>query len=151
MKALTITQPWATLVALGLKRLETRDWPCPEPMQLAIHAGKNLAPVGGEKGLRELCARPVFRQALFGRDTPYLGSHNLPFGAVVAIVKVNACVRTETIDFAAPAPWLELGPDEQSFGDYSPGRWAWSLTELHVLPEPIEVRGHQKLWEWAGP
>lgn len=151
MKALTLTQPWATLVMLGAKRLETRGWPAPDFMagqQLAIHAGKNLAPVGGEKGLRMLCARPPFRKALFGPQTPYLGAHDLPRGAVLCVVTVNACVATDSIDFDAPPSWLDPAPDEVSFGDYTAGRWAWSLTDLDVLAEPLEARGRQKLWDW---
>ncbi len=154
MKALTLTQPWATLIALGEKRLETRGWPAPDFMagqRLAIHAGSNLVPVGGERGLRELCARPPFRDALFGYGTPYLAASALPRGEVLCIVTVNACVKTETIDFAAPPSWLDPARNEVSFGDYTAGRWAWSLSDLEVLPEPIPARGRQKLWEWKGP
>jgi hypothetical protein len=151
VKALTLTPPWSTLVVLGAKRIETRDWAAPDDMngqRLAIHAGKNLAPVGGEKGLRAQCAVPVFQKTLFGPSTPYLGTYDLPRGVVVAIVTVNACVPTESIDFDAPPPWLEPGEHEAEFGNYSPGRWAWQLTDLEVLAEPVPATGHQKLWEW---
>ena len=40
MKALTLYQPWATLVAIGAKKIETRSWSTPYRGPLAIHAGK---------------------------------------------------------------------------------------------------------------
>ena len=42
MKAITLTQPWATLVAIGAKRIETRSWRTFYRGPLAIHAGKTL-------------------------------------------------------------------------------------------------------------
>lgn len=44
MKALTIRQPWATLIALGVKTIETRSWRAPQALigqTIAIHAGKH--------------------------------------------------------------------------------------------------------------
>lgn len=41
MKAITLMQPWATLVAIGAKRLETRSWSTNYRGPLAIHAGAN--------------------------------------------------------------------------------------------------------------
>jgi hypothetical protein len=42
MKALTLIQPWATLVALGEKQIETRSWDTKYRGPLAIHAGKKI-------------------------------------------------------------------------------------------------------------
>src|SRR3990167_3828953 len=42
MKAITLTQPWATLVALGHKRIETRSWTTSYRGPLAIHAAKGF-------------------------------------------------------------------------------------------------------------
>jgi hypothetical protein len=39
MKAITIIQPWATLIALGEKKFETRSWTTKYRGPLAIHAG----------------------------------------------------------------------------------------------------------------
>lgn len=41
MKALTVHQPWATLIAIGAKRLETRSWSTSYRGPLAIHAAKS--------------------------------------------------------------------------------------------------------------
>lgn len=43
MKALTLHQPWATLIGLGVKSIETRSWAAPKSLigqRIAIHAAK---------------------------------------------------------------------------------------------------------------
>lgn len=50
MKALTLWQPWASLIALGVKTIETRSWAAPKSLigqRIAIHASKRGLPVGG--------------------------------------------------------------------------------------------------------
>ncbi|KXG09931.1 hypothetical protein AT864_01491 [Anoxybacillus sp. P3H1B] len=42
MKAITIKQPWATLIALGEKKFETRSWKTNYRGKIAIHAGKTI-------------------------------------------------------------------------------------------------------------
>lgn len=41
IKALTLYQPWATLIAIGAKKIETRSWDTKYRGPLAIHASKN--------------------------------------------------------------------------------------------------------------
>lgn len=40
MKAITLTQPWASLVACGAKKIETRSWRTHHRGWIAIHAAK---------------------------------------------------------------------------------------------------------------
>ena len=42
MKALTIKQPWATLIMQGDKRFEFRSWQTKYRGDLLIHAGKGI-------------------------------------------------------------------------------------------------------------
>ena len=39
MKALTIQQPWASVITMGVKTIETRSWSTKYRGPLAIHAG----------------------------------------------------------------------------------------------------------------
>ncbi len=48
MKALTLTQPWASLVAVGAKRIETRSWETNYRGTIAIHAAKGWKPIDRE-------------------------------------------------------------------------------------------------------
>lgn len=157
MKALTLTQPWATLVATGAKRIETRSWSTSYRGPLAIHAGKGLGPVGGRSGLMDLCRREPFLTKLVAAG--YLGTPMLPLGAIVAVVElawvvpttwVSATGRTTVHSVAGPAEF-ELADQERAFGDYTPGRYAWLLRDIRALPTPIPARGGLGLWDWTPP
>ncbi len=147
MKALTLTQPWATLVALGAKRIETRSWGTPYRGPLAIHAAKGLGPVGGYSGLISLCYGEPFRGALGAAGfAPGRGGRELPLGQVVAVCQLVDCIRADR------ALQLDLVSErEAEFGDFRTGRWAWLLEDVRALPEPIPARGTLGLWEWEPP
>ena len=127
--ALTLTQPWATLVALGAKRYETRSWRTRYQGTLTIHAAK-----GFPAWARAECAEEPFATALGG-----LNSRDLPIGAIVAVAELVRCVPTD------PPPPM-IGKQEISFGDWSPGRWAWELKDVRALATPIPCRGALSLW-----
>ena len=58
--AITLHQPWATLIALGIKSVETRSWPAPARLvgqRIAVHAGKRLVRRPGDAIERELRAQ----------------------------------------------------------------------------------------------
>ena len=136
MKAITILQPWASLIARGHKRIETRGWYTEHRGPIAIHAGKS----------REY--------AWVVRGNPYdqLGLADLPLGAVVATARLVACVRitrSDTYQTADGRLRVELTAHERALGDHTPGRWAWVLDDVQRLPDPIPARGKQGLWEWA--
>lgn len=155
MKAITLTQPWATLVAIGAKQIETRGWRTSYRGRLAIHAGKGLGPVGGGLGLMEQCRREPFRKTLLAAGI--LGTPALPRGAIVATCDLVDCreiVENQTqVDnywraFEGMRAMLPPEEPERSFGDYSAGRYAWILTNVRALPTPIPYKGALSLWEW---
>ncbi len=157
MKALTLTQPWATLVALEAKRVETRSWPTHHRGPLAIHAAKGLDPIGGAAGLELLLKTEpfatVFREEAARRGPGTTYGDLLPFGRVVAIVELDDVVPTEKLlDTWGLVEWMN--PDdfarEKGFGDYSPGRFGWLLRDVRPLVIPLETRGYQGLWDLAG-
>lgn len=130
MRALTLWQPWAQLVALGHKRIETRSWGTNYRGPLVIHAALYFP--------REAQARllePAFVRAL-GRDTAMA----FPLGKVVAVCRLAGCERCT----ARNTP----GEPERSFGDYGPGRWLWRLEDVRALAVPVAACGKQGLWEW---
>jgi activating signal cointegrator 1 len=146
-KVLTLTQPWATLVALGAKKIETRSWATSYRGPLAIHAAKGLGS-GGEQGLMELCRTEPFRSVLL--DAGYLGTPVLPRGAIVAVCELIGCVPTIGTG-PKGTDWInDLSDQERAFGDYTPGRYALPLDNVRALPEPIPARGALGLWTWEG-
>lgn len=205
MKALTLYQPWATLVALGLKRIETRSWPCGHVGPLAIHAAKTMPPYA-----REFALGPEVGAVLYGfgfRDTtgdtfrhrswrlnPQTLRAAFPLGKVLATVEMTGCYeivadadkacetrvapfvaidwtrgtgstegvvrlwRGGTVDtYGTPIKaWSGISDGiaadhESSFGDYTPGRWAWMLDGADLLERPVPATGRQGLWNWDPP
>lgn len=140
MKALTLTQPWASLVAIGAKCIETRSWSTPYRGRLAIHAGKGLAPVGGMQGLVQTCSIQPFLRVLLAHG---LTPRTLPLSVIVATVELVNVVPTNQL--------TQLSDQERAFGDYSPGRFGWILSDIQPLVKPVPARGALSLWNWEPP
>jgi hypothetical protein len=60
MKAITILQPWASLIACGAKQIETRRWATSYRGPIAIHTGKQW-----EMYRRKLTYQDPFHSALW--------------------------------------------------------------------------------------
>jgi hypothetical protein len=158
MTALSLWQPWATLVAISAKEMETRGrWLYTHRGELAIHAAKRWT-----RDLAALCELEPFRSVLTAEalkhwpDIPgdravegrkalhqYLRHagrpKGLPLGSVVARTLLNNVFRTEKV---LPL----ISEQERAFGDYSPGRRAIELGPTVALPSPIPYRGTQGLF-----
>lgn len=146
MKALTLTQPWATLVAIGAKRFETRSWSTTYRGPLAIHAGKGLGPVGGMRGLRELCGREPFRSVL--TEAGFADPADLPRGLIVCTAELVGCSEVCGYPIEPGGLGVRGAEFERDFGDYTPGRYAWVLRNVRPVPSGLTARGMQKLWNW---
>jgi hypothetical protein len=136
IKAISLWQPWASLAACGAKSIETRGWSPSYRGPLAIHAAKRVLT---NDFLYSLLHDKTFVQAYLKVGlTELSGMRRLPRGVILATCTLADCVRTEDV----PA----IGWKERAFGDYSPGRWAWLLTNIKMLPEPIPCVGRQGLF-----
>lgn len=144
MKAITIHQPWATLIALGEKRFETRGWPTKYRGELAIHAGKKID--------RAACERDPINSTLAKHGYT---ANNLPTGVIVAtaeLVESHTIFNTSdngihVIHSTGAVGWIYN--NEEAFGWYGEGRYAWELDNVRILPEPIPAKGQQGLWNYA--
>lgn len=125
MKGLTLTQPWASAVALGHKKVETRSWRTSYTGPIAIHAAK-----GYPEWAREFAAE----ERAFGRLTS-----RIPLSAIVATAALMGCRATEDVAH-------QVGAVERRLGDYATGRWAWFLSDIVALREPVFCRGSLGLW-----
>jgi len=130
MKVLTLTQPWASLVAIGAKQLETRSWSTSYRGQLAIHAAK-----GFPNWAQMTCYEEPFRTTLRGSgavgNPPQVA--NLPRGVIIAVCKL-VDVRRITSTNVPNEP-------ERSFGDYTVGRYMWLLEDVQMLETPVPAKG----------
>ena len=145
MKALTITQPWASLIALGAKQVETRSWSTHYRGALAVHAGDGLGPVGGQRGLAALLLTEPFRSVLV--QAGIHDSRDLPRGCIVAIGDLVAVFPAGVVDDRG----IPLSAQERAFGNYTTGRYGWRLENVRRLAKPLLARGTLGLWEWEPP
>lgn len=131
-KALSLTEPWATLMMMGEKNIETKSWRTSFRGPVAIHAAK---------------AMPIYAKA-FSTSPEVLAAflrHDLPQwfqpGKILCIRSLIDCVPTEDVgNLLAP---------ERQFGNYSAGRYAWIFaSEIELIIPPIEARGALGLWNW---
>ncbi len=115
MKAITVCQPYADMIAKGEKIIENRTWPTNYRGHLAIHAGRSKAWMDHE----DLVERP-----------------EMSFGAVVALARLVGCVRVEDLPPALSArddangPWCWILEDVTPFQEPIPavgkqGLWEW--------------------------
>lgn len=117
-KALTIAQPYASMIARGVKRVENREWSTPYRGMLYIHAGKSLA--------------------WLNHKTPPDG---MPFGAIVAIATLVDCLHVDAIrrgTYDEKYPWLRSHP-------HTNGTWCWVLDGVAAIG-PWPWRGAQRIW-----
>ena len=129
MKAITIKQPWASLIAAGLKDIENRTWKTNFRGRVLIHAGMKAdnhwsasVPVCDkvDKFLREISKG--------GTDWS-----NYHFGAIIGSVEIVDCVQNH------PSLWAEQGV------------WNWVLANPVMFDEPIKgVKGKLSFWEYNG-
>jgi hypothetical protein len=143
VKAITIHQPWATLIAIGEKTFETRSWATKYKGELAIHAGKKIN--------KEACKKPEIIRALNNHGIVLLD--DLPTGAIVAVCELVACYEVSKVDEfqkEADLRWTDrfIWGKEFNFGWYAPGRFAWELTNGVQYLKPIPAKGQQGLWNW---
>jgi activating signal cointegrator 1 len=127
MKILTLHEPYATLVALGLKPYESRSWGTDWKGDLAIHAAKR-----NDAGISADVKRINGFLVAYGHE-PLLDV--FAFGAVLAVVRLVACRRNP------PTPPGLAG----KLGFFGHGRVAWELADVRPLAEPIPWKGAQGL------
>ena len=141
MKALTIWQPWASMVAAGIKENETRGYPISYRGPIAIHAGK--------KSVHEVWSRYIDRETRevicrLLNITDQAGLGVFPLGCVLATANLVDCIEI------TPYYISTLTQDELALGDYTIGRYAWKLADVKQFPNPIPAKGQQGLWDWNG-
>lgn len=127
IKALSIRQPWAALIVLGIKQFEFRTWSTEYRGPLLIHASQKF----DQEGLIHLirhCVSMERKPELYDR------------GCIIGICELIACRRLirKDIDFKT----AQMGG--------APGLFAWQLDNPRILPM-FKCRGSLGLWtpsEW---
>ncbi|ARO22896.1 ASC/PUA-like domain-containing protein [Rhizobium sp. TAL182] len=161
MKALTVFQPWTSLIAIGAKPYEFRGWRPPERLvgqRLAIHAAARpmrrsevlALRIALTKTLRNptACLHPDLAIPLLDRILEQ------EKGAVPTFLPLSHVLCTAIV--GEPKPSDECASD---FGDNagndsdrdSTFNWGWPMLDIQPLEPPVPARGLQGLWNWSGP
>lgn len=134
MKALTLWEPWATLVADGYKQHETRSWATPYRGLLAIHAAKRWQHDQKDVVLGLAGVFPILEQYL---------DYDFPLGCVVAICRIVQVAPVLYYKYL-----VNFSDLDYALGNYQDGRFAWKLELVERFDTPIPAKGSQGLWEW---
>ena len=130
LTAITLIQPWASLIANGHKQYETRDWSTSYRGPIAIHAGRKPK---GKQELREHDKVVTSFDDLLTEECPY--------SSVIAIAQMTDCILM-TEEFISQQTETEL-----RCGNWQVGRYAFKLENVRPIA-PIEAAGKQGLWKW---
>lgn len=147
MKALTIWQPWASLIMMGAKPYEFRSWPAPKWIvgkRIAIHAAVKCmasdelddiiadleSSWGSNWGLGDPKAALDFMKRM--RDDRSIARRQAVLGTALVGEPIRCTV---------------LFPNDR---DVDPDKWGWPMLEIDVFAEPIPVKGQQGFWNWDG-
>lgn len=169
MRLLSLHEPWASLMALQFKRVETRDWDTAYRGPLAIHASKHGMSL---QDTLDTCLDPVFFNALQAYEPfrsailPHCSNgvthpNHIPKqamktafpnrGKILCIVNLVAIWPTQTFDGRHPGILTTV---ERAFGNYDAidsksgrPRQGWLTEFIFRLPEPIEFYSKQGLVE----
>jgi len=160
MKALSLINPWAGLVVIGVKQVETRSFSVKYRGPVFIHASKTQVTendISDEFNYHYSRLRDV--------DFDICGIRGAIIGAACLydIVPVKEIVvYSKFADPDAPLPIHDqrnesghaiILPDaiavckrERAFGNYDAGRFGWLMRDPVLFSKPIPMRGALGLW-----
>jgi hypothetical protein len=160
MKALTVRQPWASLLAHGAKRFETRSWKINYRGKLAIHAGKFSTEYYNHGQETQRAMYEALKPHYFPNREVNWGyvERACTLGAIIAIGDlVDVWKSIESADAGTVEIYGNGGrgmgkysvvrEPELMFGDFTPGQYAFELDNVVLLPLPIYCNGRQGLWD----
>ena len=135
MKVISLLQPWATLVVIGAKKIETRSWNTKYRGPLLIHASKGFVQL--ETWFYNVCI-----------DVLSVPPYSLTKGAIIGKIDLvdTFLMNDEYIDFMKNSN--SDNKQELEFGNYSPGRYGWLLSNPILFDKPIPAKGQLGLWNY---
>lgn len=139
MKVLTVLQPYATALATGMKRFETRPRRLHHRGPIAIHAGKTFMDEGFDQVKHLDWGSQLIRP--LSRRYALVDGSDFPMGAIIAIANMVDC-HEMTPEFIA-----QQTPQEIALGHWEPGRYAYEYADVKLLDTPVLIGGKQGLWE----
>jgi hypothetical protein len=139
LPVLTLWEPWASLIVAGFKRHETRHWATKVRGRIAIHAAKRLDLDGAPDDLCAFAFGPGWQR-------------NRPLGCVVATANLTGCFSADHLAEGRLPLLLPVQESDFLSGDYSDGRFGFTLDDVRPLREPLPLLSRQTpFWHWTPP
>ncbi len=157
MKAITVWQPWASLIMVGAKPFEFRPksflaYVSPPRIgeRIVIHAGaRPIKPAEVEDLLSRLDdpdnttgLEPALARKLLERCRAAAKYQALPLGAGLGTAIIGKPRNAGHI-FRMP-----VADSDRAAEDLSAFNWAWPLSDVKPFDAPIPMRGAQGFWNW---
>lgn len=139
MRCISLWQPYASLLVHGFKLTETRGWPAPKALigtRVGIASTKQIRPEQ-----RAVLRDPLFARYYFDTNLPRK-IEDMPLGCVLGTALLHSCdpITADDLD--------DVTEEEQIFGWWKPGRFAWRMRDHRPFKHPMPARGQQGCWEW---
>lgn len=140
MKALTIWQPWASLIIEGWKPREFRSWAAPSSVvgsRIVIHAAKR--PMRAAE-LRDIMEYVVSRDGVLDGILPAAND-----------LLERAWRREVELPMSAGLGVATLGQPRIIDRDATTGetpRYAWPMIDVEKWSRPVAAKGAQGFWDW---
>lgn len=152
MKALTLWQPWATLVAYEVKPFEFRRWPAPKwiwDQRIAIHAGarpvrpKEIDTLISQLRLEEGWGTALKPEALDLLLTMQSRPDTIPLSSILCTAVIGKPVP------AAEAVRQAYGEDFKGDSDRIDHQvFGWPMLDVKRFDIPVPMKGMQGFWTW---
>lgn len=149
MKVISLLQPWASLVVMGAKKIETRSWNTKFRGEILIHASKKW-----NAELSNLAEQPPFwdfMKEYWPSEEQYTPFSKLPLGAIIGKVTIEHTIISELVKeghhfhYGSSKRW-DFTEQEIAFGDYGSGRYGWLLSDPVKFEKPVTCKGALNLW-----
>lgn len=170
MKALTLWQPWASLIIVGAKPFEFRGWRVHRSLigqRIVIHAAarpmvaKEIRDIVdqlqfGGANAAATCLRAEEALALLKPLYHLKRPDGLPLSSGVGTAVVGEPRNGLDVaikDFGFPSEAADEIPSLPGFDSdrREHANWGWPMLDVEAWPEPIPMRGKQGLWNWPTP
>lgn len=151
--AISLWQPWASLIAAGCKPFEFRSWPAPRAFwgtHIAIHAAARPVRRAEVQELLVKLQTARWRETGLTREPAlallervFQAPKSLPLSAIVCLALLGEPIRNNELSAKLGLPLV----NDSERVEHS--NWGWPLMEIQPMDPPHRARGAQGFWRWT--
>lgn len=131
MRVLSVKEPFASLISLGIKKIETRSWKTNYRGEIYIHASLTKNIIKDKKRKEKLL-------------NLLPENYNFKQGSIICKAILKDCIYMDE-EFINN---IKKGKIEYLCGHYEIGRYAWILDDIKILDEEIPAKGKLGIWNF---